>query len=106
MLGTVGTSTLLVKDQRNRKTYPSAMPHSTSADASNTPMDEDSVLPDAPPAALEASDSDHVENVEEDPTKENVKLEDLFDDDDDEEFPSSGVSGETPSSSPPAASPP
>ncbi|KAL8700302.1 MAG: hypothetical protein Q9201_005521 [Fulgogasparrea decipioides] len=85
------------------------MPHSTSPNGSSDQMDEDSILPDAPPADFEASDSSHADKLDgsyvvvQDPKKENVKLEDLFDDDEDEEFPSSGASKENPSSSPPAS---
>lgn len=89
------------------------MPHSVSAEEPRTPMDEDSVLPDAPPAGLESSESDDGQMDSspnaaiQDPAKENIKLEDLFaDDDDDEEFPSSGFSNETANSSSPPASPP
>ncbi|KAL9581701.1 MAG: hypothetical protein Q9212_003740 [Teloschistes hypoglaucus] len=87
------------------------MPHSVSAKEPKSPMDEDTVLPDAPPAGLESSDSDDgpVDNSPitaiQDPAKENIKLEDLFDDDDDEEFPSSGLSNDTSNSSPPASPP-
>lgn len=71
-------------------------------------MDQDSALPDAPPACLEFSDADDKDDLGgsnvavQDTSNTNVKLEDLFDEDDDEEFPSSGVPKEdVPSSSPP-----
>ncbi|KAL8721738.1 MAG: hypothetical protein Q9225_001636 [Loekoesia sp. 1 TL-2023] len=90
------------------------MPHSLSSRESQDAADEDSILPDAPPANPEAStagdggDLDGSHAAVQDPAKTNVKLEDLFDDDDedDEEFPSSGVTnGTAPSSSPPASPP-
>lgn len=87
------------------------MPHSVSAEEPKDPMDEDSILPDAPPVGLEASESDDGQiddssnAVIQDPSKENIKLEDLFDDDDDEKFPSSSLSNETANSSPPASPP-
>ncbi|KAL8732137.1 MAG: hypothetical protein Q9166_002884 [cf. Caloplaca sp. 2 TL-2023] len=89
------------------------MPHSVSPAELKDAVDEDSVIPDAPPAGLEASDTEEKDNlggsyvVVEDSSKANVKLEDLFDDEDeDEEFPSSGTSkGDIPSSSPPVSPP-
>ncbi|KAL8675913.1 MAG: hypothetical protein Q9224_007352, partial [Gallowayella concinna] len=75
------------------------MPHSISPAESPASIDEDSTLPDAPPANLdkaEADNKDHLSGsniVVQGPSKENVKLEDLFDDDEeDEEFPSSSMS--------------
>ena len=78
-------------------------------------MDQDSTLPDAPPARLASSDIEDKSKLGgsyamvQDPANANIKLEDLFDDDDDdddEEFPSSGVSKEdVPSSSPPPSPP-
>ncbi|KAL8874062.1 MAG: hypothetical protein Q9174_000567 [Haloplaca sp. 1 TL-2023] len=79
------------------------MPHSTSPEAPDNVMDEDGYLPDAPSATIEALDAPkEKEFMLQDTAKDNVKLEDLFNDndDDDEEFSSSGVSGEPPSSSP------
>ncbi|KAL8862548.1 MAG: hypothetical protein Q9178_001046 [Gyalolechia marmorata] len=89
------------------------MPHSVSPIDSKDPMDQDSTLPDAPPARLASPDVEDKTNlggsyvVVQDPANANIKLEDLFDDDDDdEEFPSSGVSKEdVPSSSPPPSPP-
>ncbi|KAL8840228.1 MAG: hypothetical protein Q9170_001435 [Blastenia crenularia] len=62
-------------------------------------VDEDSILPDAPPANPEVSmtevrgDLDNSHAVMQDASKAGVKLEDLFDDEeeDDEEFPSSSA---------------
>ncbi|KAL8788463.1 MAG: hypothetical protein Q9213_001686 [Squamulea squamosa] len=79
-------------------------------------MDDDSTLPDAPPAGPMASDGEGIDGpdgpdgshvVVQNSSSTNVKLEDLFDDDDDdEEFPSSGMSKEdVPSSSPPPSPP-
>ncbi|KAI4106277.1 MAG: hypothetical protein L6R37_002259 [Teloschistes peruensis] len=85
--------------------------HSVSAEEPENLMDEDSILPDAPPAGLEFSESDDGQGnnspnaVMQNAAKENIKLEDLFDDDDDEKFPSSGLSNETANSSPPATPP-
>ena len=90
------------------------MPHSTniSSVAPSSPVEEDSVLPDAP---LNAQDevTEEVNNItisQKKSTKKEVKgdikLEDLFnddDDDDDEEFPSSGATMGMAGSSPPAA---
>ena len=89
------------------------MPHSISTEEIKPSMDEDSILPDAPPANAEApnaedGDSDSSPNTVKEPSQSAVKLEDLFDDDEeeDEEFPSSGnTNGAAPSSSPPASPP-
>ena len=84
------------------------MPHSTVTDpvAPSSPTEEDSVLPDAPPHALdEVKEEEHGDTIREAP-KADVKLEDLFNDDDDEdddEFSSSGAVTAKVESSPPAA---
>ena len=91
------------------------MPHSTVTEpvVPSSPAEEDSVLPDAPPQAL-----DYVKAEIEDENKTergdsmskapyaDVKLEDLFNDGDDEdndEFLSSAAVTAKPESSPPAA---
>ena len=93
------------------------MPHSTVTDpvAPSSPTEEDSVLPDAPPHALdevkeEREEADENEQEDGDTIREapkaDVKLEDLFNDDDDEdddEFSSSGAATAKVESSPPAA---
>lgn len=95
---------------RVEETMPHSV-HSVSAEEPENLMDEDSILPDAPPAGLEFSESDDGQGnnspnaVMQNAAKENIKLEDLFDDDDDEKFPSSGLSNETANSSPPATPP-
>lgn len=90
------------------------MPHSLSPEGIRSPADEDNFLPDAPPANPEASDvedeggSGSSTAAVKEPSKADVKLEDLFDDDDDEDedFPFSGVTeGTAPNSSPPANPP-
>ncbi|KAL8774970.1 MAG: hypothetical protein Q9209_000449 [Squamulea sp. 1 TL-2023] len=89
------------------------MPHSISPTDTKDPVDEDSTLPDAPPAELVASDGGDIYGLDgshvvvQDPASSNVKLEDLFDDEDEEdEFPSSAMSKEDVSSSSPPPSPP
>lgn len=85
------------------------MPHSVPPIDPKDSMDQDSTLPDAPPACAEGCDTQDKDDfsgpnaVVPDQSNTNVQLEDLFDeDDDDDEFPSSGVSKEdVPSSSPP-----
>lgn len=82
------------------------MPHSTSPEASPRSEEEDSVLPDAPPAdpsedeetAVTEGSTDivmHSVEATKDSSKTDIKLEDLFDDDEDEDdefsFPSSGL---------------
>ena len=75
-----------------------AVPQSDSKDM----VDQDSTLPDASPLPKEEDSLGGSNTVAQGPSNANVKLEDLFDEDDDEEFPSSGVSKEdAPSSSPP-----
>ncbi|KAL8654943.1 MAG: hypothetical protein Q9226_003237 [Calogaya cf. arnoldii] len=87
------------------------MPHSVTSNSSNDPIDPDSILPDAPTACLKGSDAEDRDDlsgsniVVQDTSNSNVKLEDLFDEDDDEEFPSSGVSKEDVQSSSPPPSP-
>ena len=79
------------------------MPHSTLDDSLPSPKDadEDIDLPDAPPL------NEHVNNngipSANDTQKQDVKLEDLFNDEDsdDEEFPNSSISNEKMESSPP-----
>ncbi|KAL8669239.1 MAG: hypothetical protein Q9168_006166 [Polycauliona sp. 1 TL-2023] len=69
-------------------------------------MDQDSALPDAATACLEGPNPEDENLAEHDRSDANVKLEDLFDEDDDEEFPSSAPSKEhEPGSSPPASPP-
>lgn len=91
------------------------MPHSVSPEAS--PAAEDSVLPDAPPEPISEPDQDLSSSHGDTPTpsngnavdgsvkpvpKEDIKLEDLFDDDEeDEEFPSSSAPDVKMESSPP-----
>ena len=87
------------------------MPHSVASNSSNDPMDPDGILPDAPTACPKGSDAEDRDDlsgsniVVKDTSNSNVKLEDLFDEDDDEEFPSSGVSKEDVQSSSPPPSP-
>ncbi|KAL8902249.1 MAG: hypothetical protein Q9192_000124 [Flavoplaca navasiana] len=86
------------------------MPHSIPQSNSKDSVDQDSTVPDAPPASLERpgpeDDSLSGSNVvAQGRSNANVKLEDLFDEDDDEEFPSSGLSKDAPSSSPPPSPP-
>ncbi len=79
------------------------MPHSVSSDTSSRPEEEDRVLPDAPSESEETSEHhDPQSTTEEDNEKEiekikqEVKLEDLFNDDDDEdEFTSSGSTADS-----------
>lgn len=88
-----------------------AMPHSVSPEPSPTApesWEEDSTLPDAPANHVEEQDiplrGDNAESTVAGSLKEEVKLEDLFnDDDEDEEFPSSCPPGGVVESSPPTA---
>lgn len=88
-----------------------AMPHSVSLEPSPTAsesQEEDSTFPDAPGNNLDEQEIPLGENGPEGSAarslNEEVKLEDLFnDDDEDEEFPSSSPSGAMVESSPPAA---
>ena len=87
------------------------MPHSVSPEPPPTatePRKEDSTLPDAPTHHLDeqgiALKRNDIENTATGFAKEEVKLEDLFnDDDEDEEFPSSSPPVAKVESSPPAA---
>lgn len=94
------------------------MLHSTASGETSpsAPVEEDTVLPDAPPQSPhrlsrlrgeEASRSSekalHVDDSTRPASNTDVELEDLFGDDDDEEFPSSGVTGGNVESSPPTA---
>lgn len=87
------------------------MPHSVSPEPSPSatePREEDGTLPDAPADNVEEQEKplqrDNPESIVAGFTKEEVKLEDLFnDDDEDEEFPSSSPPGAMVESSPPAA---
>ena len=92
------------------------MPHSVSPEG--TPLAEDSTLPDAPTAPLSEQGENpgdlsgdvtmeinggEMANSVSQPRTDEVKLEDLFnnDEDEDEEFPSSGASDAKVASSPP-----
>ncbi len=96
------------------------MPHSVSPEAS--PSAEDTILPDAPTEPHLVQDEDLNDSSEDDTTEpnntaavdavkpsqnEDVKLEDLFndDDEDDEEFPSSSGTDGKMASSPPQVQP-
>lgn len=88
------------------------MPHSLPLEENKNPVDEDTILPDAPPMIAEAADADAKDDLDSScavkaSSNGPVKLEDLFDDDEeDEEFPSSAITDETaPGSSPPATVP-
>ncbi len=84
------------------------MPHSVSPPGSSAAPQEDSIIPDAPLHALNDSDSsssrdeNNGKGVKQD-SKADVRLEDFFDEDDDEEFPSSGAANGKVESSPPRA---
>lgn len=84
------------------------MPHSTIAEQelSSDQMDEDTDLPDATITKDEHIDGESDSGIRTDgPQKQDVKLEDLFNDEDsdDEEFPSSSAPDGKVESSPPAA---
>lgn len=93
----------------HKGSYLDTMPHSLSSEGT---LEEDSVLTDAPPAIPTASDvedkgdSGSSPGAAEDHVKAAVKLEDMFDDEEDEEFPSSGVTDGVAQSSPPLTGPP
>ena len=84
------------------------MPHSTIAEQEppSDQMDEDTDLPDATITKDEPIDGESDSGTRTDgPQKQDVKLEDLFNDEasDDEEFPSSSIPDGKIESSPPAA---
>ena len=84
------------------------MPHSTRAEQEphSDQMDEDTDLPDATITKDEHVDGESDSGTRTDgPQKQDVKLEDLFNDEtsDDEEFPSSSIPDGKVESSPPAA---
>lgn len=88
-----------------------AMPHSVSPEPSSPATEsreEDSTLPDAPTHNVDQQDialkGDDPESTATGSVKEEVRLEDLFnDDDEDDEFPSSSPPDAKVESSPPAA---
>jgi len=84
------------------------MPHSISPPASPNVAQEDSIIPDAPlhaPSDVNTPSSSHGQNGDgaEEALKNNIKLEELFQDgdDDDDEFPSSSAPVGEVESSPP-----